>query len=60
MVRIKLEDLARELKISNDEMRKVLGGAFPMPGPGFWSDLEGFHLADPRPSPLKFRGIKVP
>ena len=60
MTRITFEDLPEELKISKDEMRKVLGGAYQMSMPSYWTGIGGTLLADPRPSPLKLRGITDP
>lgn len=64
MARIKIQDLPRDMKISQDEMRKVLGGIDTVPLPDmpslFLKGISGprfaprpFTLPEPRPFPRR-------
>jgi hypothetical protein len=51
MTRIKIQDLPRDMKISQGEMRKVMGGWDPIPMPDVASFLNRGFTPIPLPMP---------
>jgi len=59
MARIKITDLARDQKISKDELRQVTGGWIPvpsvMPRPVYLGRSQGWIGIEPNPTPVSSR-----
>lgn len=53
MARIKIKDLAKDQKISRDEMKKIFGGTVstkrPFLGSGYYLESDPYVISDPSP-----------
>ena len=61
MAKIKINDLPRDLKVSEQDLKKIKGGQFSLPGGQIFGFVEGSRLFGARkgPTPIPIGSIRI-